>query len=155
MGSSRVIGERPIKSNDLGALLENSMRDALSHRACKFWRLHTIRSWKGVSNPCDFIVLDQHFTALLECKATTDERFSCAAFRQLEHFEESAQFAHVGHYGVVVYFHSSTPKFVYASDSKVLENKAARRPIRITTESSYDLIADDLDALLVMLEGLK
>lgn len=146
------VGERPIKSNDLGALLETSMRDALSHRNCKFWRLHTIRSWKGVSNPCDFIALDQHFTALLECKATTDEKFSCAAFRQLKHFEESAQFAHVGHYGVVVYFHSDAPKFVYASDSKVIENKAARRPIRVSTETSYDLIADDLDTLLRLME---
>lgn len=148
------VGERPIKSNDLGALLETSMRDALSLRDCVFWRLHTIRSWKGVSNPCDFIVLDSHFTALFECKATTDDRFSCAAFRQLPHFERSAQFAHVGHYGVVVYFHSATPKYVYASDKKVIENKAARRPIRTSVESSYDLIADDLETLLRMVEKI-
>lgn len=147
------VGERNIKSNDLGALLETSMRDALSRRKCKFWRLHTIRSFRGVSNPCDFIVLDQYFTALLECKATTDGRFSCAAFRQLKHFEESTQFAHVGHYGVVVYFHSEIPKFVYASDSKVIENKAARRPIRVSTVTSYDLIADDLDSLLQLMES--
>ena len=149
------VGERPIKSNDLGALLETLMRDALSHRNCKFWRLHTIRSFHGVSNPCDFIVLDKHFTALLECKATTDDKFSCAAFRQLKHFKESAQFSHVGHYGVVVYFHSDSPKFVYAGDRKVIENKERRHPIRVRTVGSYDLISDSLDELLKMMEELK
>ena len=146
------VGERPIKSNDLGALLEKSMWDALSNRNCKFWRLHTIRSWKGVSNPCDFIVLDRYFTALLECKATTDEKFSCAAFRQLQHFEEAAKFEHVGLFGVVVYFHSDNPKYVYVGDSKIIENKGARRPIRAARAESYDLIADSVDALLEKIE---
>lgn len=146
--------ERELKSNDLGALLEDGMKDALTRRCCLFWRLHTIRSWKGISNPCDFIVLDEKFTALLECKATGDDRFSCASFRQLKHFEKSSQFAHTGHYGVVVYFHSGCPKFVYASDTKVIENKLMRRPIRVAVESSYDLISDSLDELLNLISTL-
>lgn len=147
--------ERQIKSNDLGLLLENSLKEALSNRKCVFWRLHTIRSWKGVSNPCDFIVLDKDFTALLECKATTDDKFSCASFRQLNHFEKSAQFVHKGLYGVVVYFHSVGKKFVYASDFKVLENKAARRPIRVSNPKTFDFIADSLEGLLDMLSRVN
>lgn len=146
--------ERELKSNDLGALLETGMHDALTARRCLFWRLHTIRSWKGVSNPCDFIVLDEKFTALLECKATADDRFSCASFRQLKHFEKSAQFVHDGFYGVVVYFHSDNPMFVYAGDKTVIENKAMRRPIRVSVRESYDVSAGTLEELLELISEL-
>lgn len=145
-------GERVIKSNDLGALLENGMRDALFRRGSVFWRLHTIRSWKGVSNPCDFIILDAKYTALIECKATLGDSFSCAAFRQISHFVNSAAVPHIGHYGVVVYFHSVGALYVYASDKKVIENKSKRRPIRVSVKESYDLISDSLDDLLCKLE---
>lgn len=143
---------RQIKSNDLGALLESGMQEALTKRKCLFWRLHTIRSWKGVSNPCDFIILDEKFTALIECKATLDDKFSCSAFRQLPHFEKSAQFAHIGHFGVVVYFHSETdPRYVYVSDKKVIENKKNRRPIRVGVRESYDIMSKSLKELLIFL----
>lgn len=146
--------ERVLKSNDLGDLLEDNMRKALQRRGSLFWRLHTIRSWRGVDNPCDFIVLDDSFVALIECKATADVKFSCSGFRQIKHFEKAVQFAHAGHYGVVVYFHSSAPCYVYASDSKVIENKRLRRPIRATVAESYDLFAWTLDELLCKLEGM-
>ena len=139
---------KPMKSNDLGELLESSMKEALKVRNCLYWRLHTIRSWRGVSNPGDFLVFDKEYSALLECKATNDDSFSCASFTQLPHFEKSVQFVHKGHYGVVVYFHSDSPKYVYAGDHKVLENKKKRRPIRATVPDSYDLVSDDLFGLL-------
>lgn len=150
-----MIGDRQIKSNDLGALFEKSMKEALSRRQCIFWRLHTIRSYAGVTNPCDFIVLAKEFTALLECKATTDDYFSCAAFRQLKHFERSAQFAHIGRYGVVVYFHSSSPMFVYASDKTVIANKEAHRRIRVSNPESFDLVSSSLDDLLEAISNIK
>lgn len=146
--------ERKIKSNDLGAFLEGGMTESLLRRRCLFWRLHTIRSWRGVSNPCDFIVLDEKYSALLECKATLDDKFSCSSFQQLKHFENSAQFPHVGHYGVVVCFYSNSPLYVYAGDKKVIENKQNRRPIRGSVGESFDLISDSLDELLVEIEKL-
>lgn len=142
---------KPMKSNDLGALLEGNVKEALLKRGSVFWRLHTIRSWHGVSNPCDFIVLDRSFTALLECKATNDDKFSCSvsSIRQMKHFENSVKVDHKGIYGIIVYFHSENyPKYVFASDQKVIENRTARRPIRPNVENSYNSSADTLDELL-------
>lgn len=147
--------EWQMKSNELGSLLEDGMHEALKRRRCLYWRLHTIRSWKGVSNPCDFIVLDEKFTALLECKATMDDHFSCSSFRQLKHFIKSSQFAHVGLYGVVAYFYSDDPMFVYAGDRKVIENKQLRRPIRVNVRESYEVAARSLDELLNLISGLS
>ena len=150
-----MVGNRKIKSNDLGALLEGNLRNALINRNSVFWRLHTIRSCKGVSNPCDFIVLDREFTALIECKATSDDRFSCAYFRQLSHFEKSAKLDHKGFYGVLVLFYSNGGlKYVYAGDRKVILNKLNRRPIRVSVPESYDIISDSLDDLLSMMKSL-
>ena len=146
--------ERKIKSNDLGSLFEGELRAALQRRGSLFWRLHTIRSFKGVCNPCDFVVLDKDFAALLECKATADVKFSCSGFQQLKHFETSAQRAHAGLYGVIVYFYSSVPCYVYAGDKKVLENKQKRRPIRATVPDSYDVFSLSLDDLLDSLSKL-
>lgn len=139
---------RPMKANDLGALLEDLMTEACALRECTLFRLHTVRSFRGVSNPCDFILLDRCFTALLECKATNDESFSCSSFYQLPHFESAARFPHLAHYGVVVYFHSVTPMFVYASAKKVLDNKKNRRPIRVANKGSYEIASDSLGELL-------
>lgn len=146
---------RQPKSNDLGAFLENEFKMALGKRNCLFWRLHTIRSWKGITNPCDFIVLDNKFTALIECKATLDSKFSCSGFQQVEHFEKSVQFAHTGLYGVVVCFYSERPFYVYASDVKVIENKRMRRPIRTTVKESFDLIDDSLEGLIEQISKLQ
>lgn len=146
--------ERKIKSNDLGSLLETEFRSALKRRGSLFWRLHTIRSFKGVCNPCDFVVLDKDFVALIECKATGDAKFSCSGFQQIQHFEMSALYPHAGFYGVLVYFHSSVPCYVYASDVKVMENKQKRRPIRATVPESYDLFSLNLDDLLDELSKL-
>lgn len=148
------IVDRTLKSNDLGDFLEDEMKNALLRRRCLFWRLHTIRSWRGVSNPCDYIVLDEKYSALLECKATLSESFSCANFRQVKHFVNSAKFSHVGHYGVVVCFYSAAPVYVYAGDKKVIENKQKRRPIRASVGESFDIISDSLDELLKELEVL-
>ena len=137
-----------MKSNDLGALLEKSLKVVLDSRECTYWRLHTIRSFRGVSNPCDFVVLDKKFTALLECKATNNKSFSCARFQQLQHFEKSIRYPHDALFGLLVYFHSDNPVFVYASDRKVLENKENRRPINVLNKDSYDLVSDDLGSLV-------
>lgn len=142
---------RPMKSNDLGELLEVTMKEACALRECTLFRLHTVRSFRGVSNPCDFILMDKEFTALLECKATNDESFSCSAFYQLHYFESAVKFSHLAYYGVVVYFHSAEPKYVYASDQMVLENRKNRRPIRVANVESYELISDSLSKLLDLL----
>lgn len=145
---------KPMKANDLGELLETSMKSACALRECTLFRLHTIRSFRGVSNPCDFVLLDRAFTALLECKATNDEHFSCSFFYQLKHFEDAMRFPHLAHYGVVVYFHSETPMFVYASDQLVLENRAKRRPIRVANPLSYELISESLSDLITAIGKL-
>ena len=143
---------RKLKSNDLGKLLEDSVVGACLKRDCTHFRLHTIRSFKGVSNPCDFIVLEKSYTALLECKATGDDKFSCSRFTQLPHFEKTVLHSHVGIYGVVVYFYCESPMYVFATDKKVIENKQKRRPIRVGDKNSYDLISDNIDDLL---DGLQ
>lgn len=139
---------RKLKSNDLGKLLEDKVVDACMSKECTHFRLHTIRSFKGVSNPCDFIVLEKSYTALLECKATGDDKFSCSRFTQLPHFEKTVLHSHVGIYGVIVYFYCENPMFVFATDKKVIENKNKRRPIRVGVVDSYDLISDNLGDLL-------
>ena len=143
-----------MKSNALGDLFEKSLMAVLDSRRCTYWRLHTIRSFRGVSNPCDFIVMDEKFTALVECKATNNTSFSCAAFRQLPHFEKSVRYPHVAHFGILVYFHSGVPVYVYASDEKVLENKEKRRPINVKNGDSYNLISKDLGYIVACLDTL-
>lgn len=145
---------KKMKSNDLGLLFENNLKEALGKRNCAMFRLHTIRSWKGVHNPCDFIVLDEKFSALFECKATNDDRFSCSQFQQLEDFEIAAKFNHRGIYGLLIYFYSDEPVYVFATDHRVIENKINHRPIRPTNFDSYDLKSNSLDDLLNQIEKI-
>lgn len=139
---------RKMKSNDLGIYFEKQLSAACFLRPCGLFRLHTVRSFRGVSNPCDFIIMDKNFTALVECKATNRDHFSCADFYQLKHFEEMDAFDTDGHYGVIVYFHSNDPSYVYVSGRKILENRTNRRPIRVATKDSYDFHAKSIDDLL-------
>lgn len=85
---------------------------------------------------------------MLECKATNDDFYSCASFYQLKHFEEAVKHPHKAHYGVVVCFYSDSPKYVYVSDAKIVENKAARRRVRTSNPDSYDFCGDSLQELL-------
>lgn len=137
---ARYHSSKPIKSNDLGLMLENEVRAECEVRDCTLFRIHTIRSFKGVSSPCDFVLLDKNFTALLECKATNDDSFSCADFTQLPYFEEAARFPHVAQYGLLVGFYSDHTLFAYVGDKKVMENKKMKRPIRPTNPDSYDIL---------------
>lgn len=146
---------RKLKSNDLGKFLEDSVVDVCTQRECTHFRIHTIRSFKGVSNPCDFLVLEKKYTALLECKSTADEHFSCADFTQLTHFEKAARFKHVAVYGLLIYFYCDNPVFVFANDKKVIENKSMRRPIRASDPDSFNYMSTDLGELLDALQLVK
>lgn len=139
---------RKIKSNELGDLLQKDVDESFIRLKLAYFRLYTMRGFRGVSNPGDFILLHPDYTLLLECKATTKDGFSCAWFQQLEKFEYIKNFKYDALYGILVGFYSNGEwEYVYASVDTVLENKSKRRVIRLDNLESYDVRSSTIDGM--------
>lgn len=137
---------RKIKSNELGDLLQRDVDESFIRLKLAYFRLYTMRSFRGVSNPGDFILMHPDYTLLLECKATTKDGFSCAWFQQLDKFENVKNLKYVALYGILVGFYLDGEwEYVYASVDTVLENKSKRRVIRLSNPESYDVRSSTLD----------